>query len=456
MPFVPGTRRARPAHQEPRPAVAPQSPLTNVMDSITALLPLLKILAAFSAMLAGIRLRLGLGTSILGGAALTALLFGLPPERWPQVVASALANRTTLFLAGIVGLIMALSTSMEKTGQSRRLMEALAVRMRSPRLRLVFFPALIGLLPMPGGAVFSAPMVGEVSRRMSVDAADKALINYWFRHVWELGWPLYPGMILTASLGGLPIHQLIAWTFPAVPLCLLLGWVFVLRPGRLRIEETPAPVTTARTSLAGILVLGLPLLVAIGGAVALEGAIGLLLPGVPFEWGVLAALLAAIVALLAQNGFPLAPVRQTLASRHLYSMLFVIVAIFVFKETMQAAGVVHELAGMAGGEVALLASAVFLPFLVGAISGINVAFVGATFPLLLGILEGLGMQDQTLPYLVLAQFFGFTGVMISPLHICFILTCQFFQVELSRVWRRLVVPCALLAASGSGYFLLIR
>lgn len=426
------------------------------MESILALLPLVKILAAFTAMLAGIRLRLGLGASILCGAGLTAVLFGLPLERWPHVVAAALASRTTLFLAGIVGLIMALSTTMEKTGQSRRLMDALAVRMRSPRLRLVFFPALIGLLPMPGGAVFSAPMVGEVSRRMSLDGADKALVNYWFRHVWELGWPLYPGIILTASLGGLPIHRLIAWTFPAVPLMLLLGWLFVLRPGRLRIEEASIPVTTAPTSLAGIVGLGLPLIVAIVGAVVLEGGIGLLLPGASFEWGVLAALLAAIVVLLAQNGFPLAPVRQTLTSRHLYSMLFVIVGIFVFKETMEAAGVVRDLAGMAGGGVALFTSAVFLPFLVGAISGINVAFVGATFPLLLGILDGLGMQGQTLPYLVLAQFFGFTGVMISPIHICFILTCQYFQVELSRVWRRLVVPCTIVALAGTGYFLLIR
>lgn len=426
------------------------------MESFAALLPLAKVLAAFAAMLAGIRLRLGLGTSILCGAALTATLFGLPPGRWPQVALAALTSQTTLFLAGIVGLIMALSTTMEKTGQSRRLMDALAVRMRSPRLRLAFFPALIGLLPMPGGAVFSAPMVGEVARTMRVDGEDKVLVNYWFRHVWELGWPLYPGIILTASLGGVPIHRLIAWTFPAVPLMLLLGWVFVLRPGRLRIEETPIPVTTAPTSLAGILGLGLPLVVAIGGAVALEGGIGLLLPGVPFEWGVLAALGAAIVVLLAQNGFPLAAVRQTLTNRHLYAMLLVVAAIFVFKETMEAAGVVRELAAMAGGGVALFASAVFLPFLVGAISGINVAFVGATFPLLLGVLDSLGMQDQTLPYLVLAQFFGFTGVMISPIHICFILTCQYFRVELGRAWRRLVVPCTLLALGGSGYFLLIR
>lgn len=425
------------------------------MDALTTLLPLLKILAAFTAMLVGIRLRLGLGTSILSGAVMTALFFGLPAGRWPQVAASALTNEKTLFLAAIVGMIMVLSNMMEKTGQSQRLMDSLAVRIRSPRLRLVFFPALIGLLPMPGGAVFSAPMVGTMARRMQLVGEDKVMLNYWFRHVWELAWPLYPGIILSASLADVPIYQLIAYTFPALPLMIGLGWFFVLRPGRLDVTETAAPDTGATTP-GNPLLLGLPLLIAIAGAILLEGLIGLLAPQLAFEWGVLAALAAAIACTLAQNGFAVSAVRKVLTGKHLYAMLYVIVAIFLFKETMHAAGVVGALANMAGGGVALFASAVFLPFLVGVISGINVAFVGAAFPLMLGILAKLGMQDQVLPYLVLGQFFGFAGVMVSPIHICFILTCQFFEVELARAWRRLAVPCALFALAGTGYFLLIR
>jgi hypothetical protein len=88
------------------------------------------------------------------------------------------------------------------------------------------------------------------------------------------------------------------------------------------------------------------------------------------------------------------------------------------------------------------------------VAGINVAFVGATFPLLLGVLSSLGMQDQMIPYLVLATFCGFTGVMISPLHICFILTCEYFQCDMARTWRKLVAPCLVFLASGVGLFFL--
>ena len=133
-------------------------------------------------------------------------------------------------------------------------------------------------------------------------------------------------------------------------------------------------------------------------------------------------------------------------------MVFVIVSIFVFKDIMQAAGVVSEMARVAGGEAALFASAAFLPFLVGLVAGINVAFVGATFPLLLGVLDSLGMQDQTIRYIVLATFSGFTGVMISPIHICFILTCEYFQCDLARTWRKLIWPCLIFFASGVALF----
>lgn len=62
------------------------------MDTVASLLPLIKILAAFAAMLLGIRLRIGLGASILAGAALTGLFFGLPLGQWPGATFDALSN----------------------------------------------------------------------------------------------------------------------------------------------------------------------------------------------------------------------------------------------------------------------------------------------------------------------------------------------------------------------------
>lgn len=57
--------------------------------------------------------------------------------------------------------------------------------------------------------------------------------------------------------------------------------------------------------------------------------------------------------------------------------------------------------------------------------------IRAFVPLLLGLLTTMGMQDRIVPSLVLASFAGFTGVMISPIHVCFPLNCSYFGVDLA-------------------------
>lgn len=178
------------------------------MHGIITLLPFLKILSTFILILVCIRLKLGLWLSVLGGALSIALLFGLGAGEWLQVSVAALGKEKFLFLVSIVGLILILSDGLERSGQSQRLMDALSGYLHDNRLRLIFFPALIGLLPMPGGAVFSAPMVKAVSADMPIQNIDRAIINYWFRHVWELAWPLYPGIILTVALAEIPSQLL--------------------------------------------------------------------------------------------------------------------------------------------------------------------------------------------------------------------------------------------------------
>lgn len=421
-----------------------------------ASLPFLKVIAAFVLMLVGMRLRLNLALSILLGGIVMGLFFGMLPHAIATTGLAALVQEKFLFLAAIVGLIMVLSDGLERSGQSRRLMEALSGYLTSPRLRLVFFPALIGLLPMPGGAIFSAPMVKTMGQDLALPAEDQALINYWFRHVWETAWPLYPGIILTVALAEIPIGTFIAKTWPGVVTMLLVGWFFYLRRLRFPAKGEATGSITNRATPRVVAREGLPLLIAIVGAVGCETLLARLAPSVPFEWGVIAALLAAVVALMLGNRLGWAFLRQVLGKKSLWQMMLVVAAIFVFKDIMEAAGIVEQMAAAAGGGVALFAAAVFLPFLVGMVAGINVAFVGATFPLLLGLLQNLGLAQQMIPYLVLATFAGFTGVMISPIHICFVLTCNYFSTSIARAWRRIVAPCCCFLAVGAGYFFLLR
>ncbi len=52
------------------------------------------------------------------------------------------------------------------------------------------------------GALFSAPLVENVIGEDKISAERKAMINHWFRHLWEYWWPLYPGFVLAVELLG--------------------------------------------------------------------------------------------------------------------------------------------------------------------------------------------------------------------------------------------------------------
>jgi integral membrane protein (TIGR00529 family) len=411
------------------------------MNFLLTALPFIKVIGAFCLILVGLRNRLPLAFAIFLGGWFMALSFHVQVGVCLQASLASLVDRQFLLLVAIVGFILILSDALEKSGQSQRLMTAASGFLTRPRLRLIFFPALIGLLPMPGGAVFSAPMIKAVSEQMKLGRGDRVLINYWFRHVWEMAWPLYPGIILTVALAGIPVLQLISKSWPGVVAMFAIGWFFFLRP----IDLSPSAVDVdsgagQQKRMQPVLQEGLPLLIAIVGAVTLETVIARFLPELPFELGVIAALLGAIACVMWQNRLGVAFLGQVLRKKSLWAMLMVIAAIFVFKGLMQVAGVVAAMAASSGQDVALFSAAVILPFLVGAVAGINVAFVGATFPLLIGLLRNLGMESVMVPYLVLGTFAGFAGVMVSPIHICFVLTCNYFGANLAKTWRRLLAP----------------
>ncbi|GAB6125729.1 DUF401 family protein [Humidesulfovibrio idahonensis] len=428
-----------------------------MIDALVQLLPLAKVLFAFGVMLAGLRLRQPLWLSVLVGGLVLALCFHMPVSEWARVAAMSALQRETTYLILILALILFLSEVLEKSGQTKRLMQAATGFLVDPRLRLAFFPALVGFLPMPGGAVFSAPLVRDMADELGLARRDTALVNYWFRHLWELCWPLYPGIILTSALAGVPLARLIVYTCPCIALCMLLGWRFIMRPAVAHLQNA-APGPRPERDVRAALYQGLPMLIAICCGLGFEVAMTFLAPDLPFELGIMAALLLAIGCSLVQNRVGPGFVAGVLKDRELYKLVALVVSVLVFKDVLQASGAVAQLARVASGPGALFALTLGLPFLVGLISGITVAFVGATFPIILGVLHNLslagnpGLEAQLLPHLALGLFAGFTGVMVSPLHVCFVLSCQFFGADIASTWRRLLIPCGLLLACGVAWF----
>lgn len=191
---------------------------------ITTIPAIVRILVIFVLILMLIKRKWNLGNAFVVGALGIGLIFAMPVLSFLTAFIRALADPKTMSLSLVVSLILVLSHSLEKSGQMGRLLDTFKGLIRHPRINLVIFPALIGLLPMPGGAIFSAPMVKNLGQTHQLSASQLSYINYWFRHIWEYWWPLYPGVLLATSLANVDLWRLVFYTLPLTVVAVLVGY----------------------------------------------------------------------------------------------------------------------------------------------------------------------------------------------------------------------------------------
>jgi hypothetical protein len=122
-------------------------------------------------------------------------------------------------------------------------------------------------------------------------------------------------------------------------------------------------------------------------------------------------------------------------------ILFLLYSIMLFKATIEGAGAAYTLfsdmqyIGMPTPVILAL-----LPFLMGFATGISMGFVGISLPLLVPFIT-LGSQVDSYA-LMLAYISGYVGVLLSPLHLCLILSTEYFKASFAKVYR-LILPLLL-------------
>lgn len=419
------------------------------------ILALAKLFATFAVMLALLRLHLRLWQAIMAGCAMVAgmaLYAGIAPAEIIRTPLSPLKDEGFLLMQVMVFGIMFLSGLQDATGQSRRLVDAMDRYLRWPRLRLVVFPAMVGFLPMPGGALFSCPMLEAAAQGLDLPPQRKAMINYWFRHIWETTWPLYPGFILVCSMVNIPFSTLMRYTFPLVLLSILIGYFFFIRD--IKIPDNPADAANLRgqhqgSPLRRVLYESLPILITILGAGVFGLIIGKLAPEWPSQVAFVFSLsVANIIAWLQGRRHMNGTLGSLVLNKRTFGLLLLIYVIFIFKDMIGVSGIVSDMSHAGGSLVAVGLIFVLLPMACGMLTGLMVGYVGASFPILLGIIAEGGLQDYTLPLVVLAIAGGQIGQLSTPLHVCVVVTCEYFRVHFSDIWRNLLRPLAWLLCGG--------
>ena len=390
---------------------------------------LFKLLSVFGLILILLRLKWNLGLVMLIGAATLGLLVGIAPYDILTIAYKSCIAVSAITLVVALALIMVLENVLRNTGTLKKLVASSSGLLGDNRIVMALMPAIIGILPSAGGAFFSAPLVEESSGGCCYDKDRKAFINYWFRHIWEYISPLYPGFIMAAAISGVSMGRLflVQVAFPITVLA--TGALYGFRDIR---PAAPAADRKARTKdLVSMLASGSPILA----VMALVMAAGV---------NIAVAMVIVVAGLFAYFRYGPSKILVTLKESLSVKTLVLVVGVLVFQGVMEGSGVGAQIAAyFRAVGVPVVVILFLLPFLVGLTTGITLAFVGVTFPMVVPLIGG---AHPDLGMLAFAFASGFAGVMFSPVHLCLVLTKDYFETELSPIYRTMLVPEAIVVA----------
>jgi integral membrane protein (TIGR00529 family) len=405
-----------------------------------------KILIVFAGMLVAHRARLPLGAAVIAGGVALDFWSGRAAAQVAADLGRACVSAELWLFLVITGLIVEFGRFLTEDRNAGALLSA--IRRWGGRhgraWSLMAVPSVIGLIPMPAGALFSAPLVGQAVTGPGWSAEWKSAVNYWFRHTWEYWWPLYPGIIVAMSVFGIETWQFMAGQLPFTPVAIGAGYWFLIRPYTARLAGVEGG---AREGTRRALLLLVPVAVVVLCSVLLPFVLAAVIPGVGPQirrmWAMVIGMAIGLVLIAwDERRSEEARIFRDLLKPKSLSVLFVVAGILIFKSMLDRSGLLpvasREL--IASGIPVVLAVAV-LPFAAGMVTGLALGFTGAAFPLVVGLMHAGAGGLTPLSTLALAYGFGYTGMMLSPIHLCFIVTKDYFSAPWVRFYRQ-VFPCA--------------
>ncbi len=352
---------------------------------------------------------------------LTFGLLTLEPSKLPYYTLLGIFNESTYKLMASIILALYLAGILGGVGLLDKLTRGITAL--GYRIAATSIPALIGLIPMPGGALVSAMMVKKLYfNKLKIGREEGAFINYWFRHVWVPSWPLYQSAILAAAILHMDIFQLLSITYPASLSGILVGGIMAL----IILKHVKGKEKTDKKSLL-INLWPFLLIFVLGLVVKLDIIITL-------------GIVTAVVLLYykPEKKVNIKAIKFATDPKILTILLFAM----IYREYIVVSGVaqrIFELLATYNINKYLVAYAV--PFIVGAVTSNEFMFAALAFPLLLNLFFPTpGVLDASA--LLISYTGGWLGVMFSPVHLCIVFTVEHFKADFIKTYKYIILAIA--------------
>jgi integral membrane protein (TIGR00529 family) len=355
------------------------------------------------------RFKLHIGLALLLGSVVLGVFALSIPDLLQTIVQASIALSTVEMVLTLVSITF-LNVLYQQTGKAQELAFHLGNMMPS-RLLVAVIPVLFGILPVTGGALFSAPFVDVEGEKIGLTQARKAFLNMWFRHIPHLLYPLETALVIASHLTGVSLSMIILYQIPVFVVGLVVGYLVGLRG-----LENRGAFAIEWPYLRGFLLAFLPIIVALLLTVVLNVKLYLaVFGGSLLLWWMTRSTKWAVGSSLKPMG----------------SMAGVGLGIMIFRHVSQTAGVWDVVVQL------VQAHSLWPPLLLVALPLAIGFMLGESSPAItLSLSVLLALYPMNPPAVCLVYTCMYFGHLISPLHLCFSVTVEHFHTEIRRVYKR--------------------
>ncbi|MEM2953839.1 MAG: DUF401 family protein [Candidatus Bathyarchaeia archaeon] len=369
----------------------------------------------------------------------TAILLALLALDWREIPNIIYASVNPLTLEGQLTIsvvlatfgIMWLSQLYKETGVIKELSESLSRIIKNSKIILSVLPAVIGLLPVAGGALMSAPIVDSEAEKLKLKPEKKAYVNIWFRHIVLPLYPLSLFLIITVALTGTTLSSVILRQIPIVAVMIILGSVMGFwKVSNPKHEMENRTKNELHAEIKGFIKSFSPILATIVVAIFV-GLLNYNLSRRGVDVLIATFLGLIVLAIISKSSYK--AIVNPLKNLVVYEVAYATYGAFLLRNMMNAAGIseIFKPLGVSGSiDTTLLLTTIptALGFLTGSPSG-GVAISTSMFG---GILT---FSSKTAALIYMGAYLGY---LIAPTHLCFTFTADYFKSPLGKVYKYLI------------------
>jgi integral membrane protein (TIGR00529 family) len=330
---------------------------------------------------------------------------------------------------------MLLSLLYKETKLIDVLSESLSKLIKNSKLLVSLLPAVIGLLPVGGGALMSAPLVEAETEKLGLKEDKKTYVNLWFRHTIFPVYPVSTVLILTATLTGLALTSIILRQIPVVISMIVIGYFIGLR--KTAKPEDRSDKTSHSAELKRLVVTFSPILATI---------VTVILLGIDVS---IAAFIGVIILLIITK--PSAKtVIKPLRGWAIWGIVLAAYGAFLLRNATDAIGISQIFSPLVtNGNVDIIVLLTVIPAFLGAITGSPSGGIAITYSILAGVVS-FTPANASLLYIS-----SFLGYIVAPTHLCLIFTAEYFKCPLKKLYRYILPSLIVTFATGILVYLLL-